>query len=125
MDQLYRRAAVGDNGGALLTLSSRLTSKYLNQQSAMALGVRHLGTSQLLLPTANAIQGTTMKKTYAIVGRIVLILTTYVAAQQDMNKRPSPPAHTQCKFADGKTIEVDYSSLRMNDPTTGQARKIF
>jgi hypothetical protein len=33
--------------------------------------------------------------------------------------RPSPPAKTSCKFADGKTITVDYSSPRM------RRRKIF
>ena len=33
--------------------------------------------------------------------------------------QPSPPAKTSCKFADGKTITVDYSSPRM------RGRKIF
>jgi Protein of unknown function (DUF2911) len=40
-------------------------------------------------------------------------------AQQDQNKRPSPAAQAQCKFSDGKTITVDYSSPRM------RGRKIF
>jgi DUF2911 family protein len=40
-------------------------------------------------------------------------------AQQDKSKRPSPPASASCKFADGKTITVDYSSPRM------KGRKIF
>src|SRR6266542_5997450 len=40
-------------------------------------------------------------------------------AQQDKSKRPSPPAQAQCKFSDGKTITVDYSSPRM------KGRKIF
>ena len=40
-------------------------------------------------------------------------------AQQDKSKRPSPPASTACKFADGKTVTVDYSSPRM------KGRKIF
>ena len=31
----------------------------------------------------------------------------------DKSKRPSPPAHTDCKLPDGKTITVDYSSPRM------------
>ena len=35
------------------------------------------------------------------------------------SKRPSPSAHAQCKFSDGKTITVDYSSPRM------RGRKIF
>jgi Protein of unknown function (DUF2911) len=37
----------------------------------------------------------------------------------DKTKRPSPPASAQCKFADGKTITVDYSSPR------AKGRKIF
>ena len=38
---------------------------------------------------------------------VPVLLTTFVllcAAQQDQNKRSSPPAQAQCKFADGKTI---------------------
>src|SRR6266498_4615806 len=56
--------------------------------------------------------------------RIVSILLILAAcgfsfAQQDKNKRPSPAAQAQCKFSDGKTITVDYSSPRM------KGRKIF
>ena len=40
-------------------------------------------------------------------------------AQEDKSQRPSPPAQTQCKFSDGKTITVDYSSPRV------KGRKIF
>lgn len=40
-------------------------------------------------------------------------------AQQDKSKRPSPPAKAECKFADGKTIAVDYSSPRV------KGRKIY
>lgn len=40
-------------------------------------------------------------------------------AQQDKTKRLSPPAHAQCKFASGKTVNVDYSSPRM------RGRKIY
>ena len=43
----------------------------------------------------------------------------FAFAQQDKSKRPSPPASASCKFADGKTITVDYSSPRM------KGRKIF
>src|ERR1700676_1661631 len=32
---------------------------------------------------------------------------------------PSPPANTQCKFADGKSVTIDYSSPRM------KGRKVF
>jgi len=39
--------------------------------------------------------------------------------KDDKSKRPSPPASAQCKFADGKTITVDYSSPR------AKGRKIF
>jgi Protein of unknown function (DUF2911) len=49
----------------------------------------------------------------------IALLTTSVLAQQDKSKRPSPPATTSCKFADGKTITVDYSSPRV------KGRKIF
>ncbi len=39
--------------------------------------------------------------------------------QRDKSQRPSPPAHTECKFAGGVTVTVDYSSPRM------RGRKIF
>jgi len=42
-----------------------------------------------------------------------------VGGQQDRSKRLSPPASAECRFADGKTIKVDYSSPRM------RGRKIF
>jgi len=48
-----------------------------------------------------------------------LIGTTVAVAQQDPSQRPSPPAQAQCKFSDGKTITVDYSSPR------AKGRKIF
>src|ERR1700722_19255732 len=41
------------------------------------------------------------------------------AVAQEVGDRPSPPAKASCKFADGKTITVDYSSPRM------RRRKIF
>lgn len=50
---------------------------------------------------------------------LLSLLVPLASAQTDKSKRPSPPAHTQCKFADGKTITVDYSSPRM------KGRKIF
>ena len=55
---------------------------------------------------------------------VLTILFTFAlclvaTAQQDKGKRPSPPAQAQCKFSDGKTITVDYSSPRM------KGRKIF
>jgi Protein of unknown function (DUF2911) len=50
---------------------------------------------------------------------VLLCLCALGFAQQDKSKRPSPPAQAQCKFSDGKTITVDYSSPRM------KGRKIF
>jgi len=41
------------------------------------------------------------------------------APGQGKQNRPSPPATASCKFADGKTITVDYSSPRM------KGRKIY
>jgi hypothetical protein len=49
----------------------------------------------------------------------VVILALVTKGQEDKSKRPSPPAHTEFTFPDGKTITVDYSSPRMN------GRKIF
>ena len=57
------------------------------------------------------------KPVFAVV--FVLALCVLSSAQQDKSKRPSPPAQAQCKFSDGKTITVDYSSPRM------KGRKIF
>jgi len=42
-----------------------------------------------------------------------------MSSAQDKSKRPSPPEQAQCKFSDGKTITVDYSSPR------AKSRKIF
>jgi hypothetical protein len=50
---------------------------------------------------------------------VFLAVCSLSFAQQDKSKRPSPPAQAQCKFSDGKTITVDYSSPRM------KGRKIF
>ena len=46
-----------------------------------------------------------------------LVVVGYTAAEQE--KRPSPAAQASCKFQDGKTINVAYSSPRM------KGRKIF
>jgi hypothetical protein len=63
-----------------------------------------------------------MKK-YALVVALLFAFATLASAQMDMSgdkaKRPSPPASTQCKFSDGKTIKIDYSSPR------AKGRKIF
>jgi hypothetical protein len=49
----------------------------------------------------------------------VLFTATLLFAQDDKSKRPSPPANAKCQFADGKTINVDYSSPRV------KGRKIY
>src|SRR5690349_25103658 len=59
-----------------------------------------------------------LKKT-AVAILFIFSLCLIVSAQQDKNARPSPPAQAQCKFSDGKTITVDYSSPRV------KGRKIF
>ncbi len=46
-------------------------------------------------------------------------LATGAQGQKDKSKRPSPPAKADCKFSDGKTITVDYSSPR------AKGRKIY
>jgi hypothetical protein len=60
-----------------------------------------------------------MKRSLAIAVLALFALTTLIFAQQDKSKRPSPPASAQCKFSDGKTVTVDYSSPR------AKGRKIF
>jgi DUF2911 family protein len=59
-----------------------------------------------------------MKKT-AFGLLLILPLTAFSFAQQDTNKRPSPPAQAQCKLPDGKTITVDYSSPRLKKRHVG------
>ena len=63
-----------------------------------------------------------MKKV-AVLAALLFAITTFLSAQaskpQDKSKRPSPPASAECKFSDGKTIKVDYSSPR------AKGRKIF
>ena len=39
-------------------------------------------------------------------------------------QRPSPPACTDIKFADGKTIVIQYSQPGVNDPKTHQPRQV-
>lgn len=58
-----------------------------------------------------------MKK-IAVVVLFVLALCL-ISSAEDKSKRPSPPEQAQCKFSDGKTITVDYSSPR------AKGRKIF
>src|SRR5271169_7139320 len=62
-----------------------------------------------------------MKRIFAVSAAAMWLGIFAVAsrAQQDKSARPSPPAKAECKFADGKTITVDYSSPRM------KGRKIY
>ena len=54
------------------------------------------------------------------VAALFLIFFAASAAQaQEPSDRPSPPAKAECKFPDGKTVHVDYSSPRI------RGRKIF
>jgi hypothetical protein len=55
----------------------------------------------------------------------VLLCASFAASQQEKSQRLSPPAQAQCKFSDGKTITVDYSSPRVRDPKTHEVRKIM
>ena len=63
-----------------------------------------------------------MKK-FALLAAALFAIATLASAQMEMShdksKRPSPPASANCKFSDGKTIKIDYSSPR------AKGRKIF
>jgi len=63
-----------------------------------------------------------MKK-FLLIPAALLAIATVASAQMDMSqdksKRPSPPASATCKFSDGKTVKIDYSSPR------SKGRKIF
>src|SRR5271165_2807972 len=63
-----------------------------------------------------------MKK-LALFALALFALATLAPAQMDMSndksKRPSPAASAECRFPDGKTIKIDYSSPR------AKGRKIF
>ncbi len=60
-----------------------------------------------------------MTKRITLIALLMHVLALLACAQQDQNKRLSPPAQAQCKFSDGKIIKTDYSSPRM------KGRKIF
>jgi len=54
-------------------------------------------------------------------GAIVLaaIVCSVLTCAQDKSRRPSPPGSAECKFADGKTVHIDYSRPSV------KGRKIF
>ena len=60
---------------------------------------------------------------FALIAVSLFAVATLASAQMNMSddksKRPSPPASAACKFSDGKTIKIDYSSPR------AKGRKIF
>ena len=49
----------------------------------------------------------------ALVCGLILLASLLALAQQDKNKRPSPPGSAQCQFADGKHVNIDYSRPSM------------
>jgi len=59
-----------------------------------------------------------MRKHSAFLLLTILVLAVFATAQEK-KQRPSPAASAQCKFADGKSIKVDYSSPR------AKGRQIF
>jgi hypothetical protein len=73
------------------------------------------------MPSANRSKEILMQKRFAFLLCMVVALSMFVTAQMGGEKkpRPSPAANAQCKFADGKSIKVDYSSPR------AKGRKIF
>jgi len=66
-----------------------------------------------------------MRKIAIVVLPFLLLAAVLLYAQQDKSKRPSPPGTASVSFADGKKITVDYSRPKINDPKSGQPRKIF
>ena len=57
-----------------------------------------------------------MRRRTALLAALVMASGSIVLAQ---GQRASPPAQAECRFADGKTIQIKYSSPRM------RGRKIF
>jgi Protein of unknown function (DUF2911) len=60
-----------------------------------------------------------MQKKIAILFFALLIPAALASAQMSGEKRPSPPAKAECKFSDGKSIHIAYSSPRT------KGRKVF
>lgn len=61
-----------------------------------------------------------MQKFIAVLLFFFVASSVFSSAQtKDKSQRPSPPEQAQCKFSDGKTVTVDYSSPR------AKGRKIF
>jgi hypothetical protein len=47
------------------------------------------------------------------------------ATMQEKMSRPSPPAQAKVTFDNGKSVTIDYSRPKIQDPETGETRKIF
>ncbi|MGC1794795.1 MAG: DUF2911 domain-containing protein [Candidatus Acidiferrales bacterium] len=66
-----------------------------------------------------------MRKVFIVCSTVALLVAAMMAmmvtshAQEDKSKRPSPAAHAEFQFTDGKTVIVDYSSPR------AKGRKIY
>jgi hypothetical protein len=56
---------------------------------------------------------------------VLLAVATKSSAQQDKSKRPSPPGTATFSFDDGGAITINYSRPKINDPRSGQPRKIY
>ncbi|MGI9104261.1 MAG: DUF2911 domain-containing protein [Terriglobales bacterium] len=56
---------------------------------------------------------------------LFLVVAAVAQMAPDKSKRPSPPGTARFTFADGKKITIDYSRPKINDPKSGQPRKIF
>jgi len=54
----------------------------------------------------------------------LLLLPVIAVAQQDKSKRPSPPGTASVTLG-GKKITIDYSRPKVQDPQTGQKRKMI
>ena len=65
------------------------------------------------------------KLTVVVLPILLLTAAALYAHQPDKSKRPSPPGTASVTFADGKKITIDYSRPKINDPKTGQPRKIM
>ena len=55
----------------------------------------------------------------SVVFAAIAVCSALACAQQEKSKRPSPPGSAECKFADGKTVHIDYSRPSV------KGRKIF
>ena len=60
-----------------------------------------------------------MPKSVFFLAYFLLFCPLFASSQHEKSKRPSPPAQAQCKFPDGKSVTIDYSSPR------AKGRKIY